>query len=112
MRSIINIGRNVISNEGRGRISKIPSCLGRNIGIKIGRDIDIDINDTDFFKVKPSPQRHLYPEMCHPKNTNSAKYTNISINTDCKSELSVKVESARSINISICMKTPSFPEDN
>lgn len=67
----------------------------RNIGIKIGRDIDIDVNDPEFFKVKPSPPRYLYPQMYHPKEKNLDNKPTINI------KLSMSVSNVRSVNISL-----------
>jgi hypothetical protein len=67
----------------------------RYIGIKIGKDIDIDVNDPEFFKVKQSPPRHLYPEMYHPKQKNSDNKPAVNI------KLSMSVSNVRTVNISL-----------
>jgi hypothetical protein len=83
--------------------------LIRNIGIKIGRDIDIDNNDPNFFKVKTPPPRHLYPEMYHPKTENldakqvekSPAKIDIEAHQDkLSTSLSIRLTNIRSVNIS------------
>lgn len=67
----------------------------RYIGCKIGKDIDVDVNDPNFFKVKQPPPRHLYPEMYHPKQKNSDNKTTVNI------KLSMSVSNVRTVNISL-----------
>jgi len=99
MRSIGIIGRGLLPTVYQSRY----------IGIKIGRDIDIDINDTDFFKVKPSPPRYLYPEMYHPKKTNSDNKP--TINIDINSKISISMNNVRTVNISYGLNDISKQEN-
>jgi hypothetical protein len=75
----------------------------RCIGIKIGKDIEIDVNDPDFFKVKQPPSRHLYPEMYHPKQKNSDNKPTVNI------KISMSVSNVRTVNISLNVNVNDIP---